>query len=212
MFRGFSGTSVVVVNASTGEGEKSIPLPVQGSPVSLYWALAITPAGDRIYAIGSGYTSDSMVAIDTSTLTITATIPGVGGYSLAISPSGDAVYVGTNLAIDVVQTASNTVTGSIPMASVFAITFSPDGTHAYAGSTYQYPGYAVYVIGTSTLAVTSFIPAKFADGGLAVTPDGTLLYAGGASPTFQFSALPGSIINTQSLVSKTAVTLSDYTC
>jgi YVTN family beta-propeller protein len=68
-----------------------------------------------------------------------------------------------------------------------AVAFSPDGTTAYAGAG------SVYVIDTSTLAVTTVIPTQFA-GALGVTPDGTLLYVGGASLTE-----PGSIINTQSL-------------
>jgi DNA-binding beta-propeller fold protein YncE len=57
----------------------------------------------------------------------------------------------------------------------------------------------INVIDTATLAVTNFLPGTFGVGGLAVTPDGTLLYGGGQSPTFQFGAEPGSIINTQSL-------------
>ena len=87
---------------------------------------------------------------------------------------------------DVVQTATNTVTGTIPVGDA-AVAFSPDGTTAYAGAG------SVYVIDTSTLAVTTVIPTQFA-GALGVTPDGTLLYVGGASLTE-----PGSIINTQSL-------------
>lgn len=90
------------------------------------------------------------VVIDTNTLTIVATIAGATG-SLAISPNGDVVYIGALSAIDVVQTATNTVTGTIPVGDA-AVAFSPDGTTAYAGAG------SVYVIDTSTLAVTFVIP------------------------------------------------------
>ena len=193
-----SGTSVVVVNASTGEGEKSIPLPVNGQPEDLYVALALTPAGDRLYVLGGAITPDNTVVIDTRNLAILATLAGAGGYSLAINPSGDAVYIGQYLAIDVIQTATNKVIGTISAApAVNSIAFSPDGTRAYAWGGYAAQG--INVIDTATLAVTNFLPGTFGVGGLAVTPDGTLLYGGGQSPTFQFGAEPGSIINTQSL-------------
>ncbi len=193
-----SGTSVVVVNASTGEGEKSIPLPVNSQPEDLYVAPALTPAGDRLYVLGGAITPDNTVVIDTRNLAILATLAGAGGYSLAINPSGDAVYIGQYLAIDVIQTATNKVIGTISAApAVNSIAFSPDGTRAYAWGGYAAQG--INVIDTATLAVTNFLPGTFGVGGLAVTPDGTLLYGGGQSPTFQFGAEPGSIINTQSL-------------
>jgi DNA-binding beta-propeller fold protein YncE len=141
-----SGTSVAVVNASTGVTEKSIPLPVSGFPEALYGSPAITPAGDRIYFCA--YMTNTVV-IDTSTLTIMATIASATG-SLAISPNGDVVYIRAfrkRCRSDRDQHGY----GHNPVGDA-SVAFSPDGTTAYAGAG------SVYVIDTSTLAVTFVIP------------------------------------------------------
>jgi YVTN family beta-propeller protein len=96
--------------------------------------------------------------------------------------------------------ATNSVTGTIPI-SASSIAFSPDGATAYvAGVQNNVSGVAV--VDTSTLAVTTFIPGinplgwcavngcEGAGEGIAVTPDGNFVYAGGT---------PGALIDAQTL-------------
>src|ERR1039457_847906 len=97
----------------------------------------------------------------------------------------------------VIQTATNKILGTISAApAVNSIAFSPDGTRAYAWGATLRRG-STSSTRPRSLSLTSFLARSAC--GLAVTPDGTLLYGGGQSPTFQFGAEPGSIINTQSL-------------
>jgi YVTN family beta-propeller protein len=188
----FPGDSLAVINASTGAIETTISLPAHGH----YFSLALTPAGDKLYLPASSTTLDDTVVIDTTTLAIIATIANTG--SVAISPSGDVVYIGTPSAVDVFDTATNTITGTIALAGAGPIVFSPDGTLAYAASG-TYASDSVSVIDTSTLAVTGTASIGLING-MAVTADGTLLYVGGPAVTeFSAKAEPGSIINTQSL-------------
>ena len=147
--------------------------------------------------LGGAITPDNTVVIDTRNLAILATLAGAGGYSLAINPSGDAVYIGQYLAIchsdGHQQGYRHDLCGA---GSKFDRLFSGwDARLRMGGDAAQ----GINVIDTATLAVTNFLPGTFGVGGLAVTPDGTLLYGRGQSPTFQFGAEPGSIINTQSL-------------
>jgi DNA-binding beta-propeller fold protein YncE len=182
IYANLGGTSMAKVNASTGAIEKTISLPAQGQ----YYTVAITPAGDKLYVLGSSAGLNNTLVIDTSTLAITATIAGAGGSGLAISPSGKVVYIGTPSAIDVVETATNKITGTIPVTGAGPIVFSSDGTRAYAAS-----AASISAVDTSSLAVIGVVTTPFL-GGMGITTDGTLLYVGGAY-------VPGSIIDTQSL-------------
>jgi DNA-binding beta-propeller fold protein YncE len=189
------------VNASTGAVEKSVALP-GCTNYNEGGAIAISPKGDHVYTSQCG----TVAVVDTATQTIVGQIAGANGIALAASPKGDVFYVSVGgrysppSEIDVVDMATNSVTGTIPI-SASSIAFSPDGATAYvAGVQNNVSGVAV--VDTSTLAVTTFIPGinplgwcavngcEGAGEGIAVTPDGNFVYAGGT---------PGALIDAQTL-------------
>jgi DNA-binding beta-propeller fold protein YncE len=199
-----STNSLAILNASTGALETSIPLPVGIGG----YGLAVTPKGDRVYAMSSG----PAVAIDATTQRIVAIVSGTGGSALAMSPSGSAVYISNSGSLDsqhpaplinVVSTATNKVTGTIPVVA-YSIVISPDGTRAYVYSQTDSGTFGIAVIDTSTFATIAFIPLPgypYTSGfALAVTPDGAQLFIGG-SDTYIGGPEPtrGTIIDTQSL-------------
>jgi DNA-binding beta-propeller fold protein YncE len=189
------------VNASTGAVEKSVALPACTNYVE-GGAIAVSPKGDHVITSQCG----TVAVIDTTAQTIVGQIAGANGIALAASPKGDVFYVSVGgrysppSEIDVVDMATNSVTGTIPL-SASAIAFSPDGAAAYVVGV-QNNVSGVAVIDTSTLVVTAFIPSinplgwcavdgcEGAGEGIAVTPDGNFIYAGGA---------PGALIDAQTL-------------
>ena len=189
------------VNAYTGVVEKSLTLPACTNYVE-GGAIAVAPKGDHVYTSQCG----TVAVIDTATQTIVGQLANANGIALAASPKGDVFYVSVGgrysaaTGIDVVDVATNSVTGTIPLSAT-AIAFSPDGAEAYVVSV-QNDVSGVAVVDTSTLAVTSFIPGvnplgwcavdgcEGAGEGIAVTPDGNFIYAGGN---------PGALINARTL-------------
>jgi YVTN family beta-propeller protein len=139
--------------------------------------LAVSPDGQRVYVpAGVG-----VAVIDTATNTVSATIPLCGGCvsggAVAVSPDGSRVYAltaaGTS-GVAVIDTATNAVTAIIPL-NPFNLGGSgpvvgPDGGKLYVGT---------YVIDTASETVEAMFPG--AGGGMAVTPDGSLIYGTGGN-------------------------------
>ncbi|WP_454786384.1 Ig-like domain-containing protein [Mycobacterium antarcticum] len=153
------------------------PIPVGSSPVSA----AVSPSSATVYVVNNG--SNTVSVIDTTTITVTNTI-AVGGSpnAVAASPDGQRVYVAnrTSGSVSVINTTTDTVTHTIPVGTLpAAVVVSPDGMQLYVANSYS-PfanslSETVLVIDTATNTVTGSVSVG-SPGGLAVSPDGKLLY------------------------------------
>ena len=149
-------------------------------------AMASPRSGDVVYA---GLLDVGQVAvIDASTDSVVATVP-VGGspQGIGANQAGTQVYALSTAAdtVSVIDTATNAVSATIPLpravpGSAYHLAVAPSGSRVYATYTINGamspPGPTVAVIDTSTDTVTSTIALPWTPGGLAVSPDGGLLY------------------------------------
>jgi YVTN family beta-propeller protein len=157
-------TSVTVIGPMIAPISTGAPVAPAGSP-------ACTP---KVYVANTG---DTISVIDTSTNTVSVTIPGGSRpVDVAITPDGRKALV-TNLDggdVTVIDTITEMATSTVPVGSEpTAITFTPDGTRAYV--TDQADG-TVSVIDLDVGAVTATIPVGNTPLGIAITPDGTTAY------------------------------------
>jgi DNA-binding beta-propeller fold protein YncE len=197
-----------IVDTSTGVVQKTIGFPAAAYGYVYGTAIAVSPAGDRVYAMGNS----PAIVIDGKTWTELAVITGSGGAALAINPAGQTLYVSNNGGdtggpapdILVVSTATNQVIGTIPIPA-YSIAFSPDGSQAYV-ATSQNNATGIAVVDTTSLAVTNFAPCNVsseAGQAVAVTPDGSELYTGGftgaGAQPFTSISYPGNVIDTETL-------------
>ncbi|MBB3753209.1 YVTN family beta-propeller protein [Mycolicibacterium sp. BK634] len=166
--------------------------------------LVFSPDGARLYVTGrlftrqtdGSFTESSVVAVvNTADNAIAKTIT-VGGFNVAtegvaISPSGNRLYVVSNNPADtssvisdtgsmvsVIDTATGVVTATIPigLAGTFKdLAISPDGKTLYAAS---YFTNTVTVINTVTNKVTNTIRNIYGAGPIVTSPDGGTVYAG----------------------------------
>jgi YVTN family beta-propeller protein len=176
--------SVSVIDTGTRSVVGTIPVGDQPS------SIAVTLAGDLVYVLGA---AGVVQAIDTTTNMVRASIPVGGPGKLAITPDGTRVYVAAGT-VTVIDTATNEVLASFaPEAAaspdVFnfavAVAVSPDGAHAYAAVDtffYDWQGFraggAIAVIDTTTNTVTERVELWSLPGSVAVTSDGSRVYAG----------------------------------
>lgn len=137
---------------------------------------------------------NSVSAIDTTTDTVTATIPvGSDPIGVAVSPDDSTVYV-TNEGSDtvsVISTATNTVTATIPVGVVpDAAAVSPDGSLLYVGNNIGPRTGGIDVISTATDTVTATIATANQPDSIAFTADGAEAYVA------NFVGSSVSVINT----------------
>lgn len=123
---------------------------------------------------------DSLTVIDLATNTVTAEVKGLGSYptNVAVSPTGNRVYVASEFSneLKIVDTVTNTVIGKVvntlgnpdegPLVAV-----NNAGTKVYlinqAG---------ISIIDTSNNTIIGTIPMGGRNSGLVVSPDGSRLY------------------------------------
>src|ERR1017187_3312582 len=117
--------------------------------------------------------SGGLNVINVGTNTITATIPGISGRGVAVSPDGSKVYISsTNGRVFVINTATNTMITSIIVSTngqTGALCVSPDGTKVYVSGWTE-----ISIINTATTTVSAVIPVNAS--GIAVSPDGSKIY------------------------------------
>ena len=126
----------------------------------LILASVLAPAPTRAqnaYITNDG--SNTVSVIDTTTNTVSATIPvGVGAFGVAVTPDSTKVYV-TNQnssTVSVIDAATNTVSTTIPGFSVpIGVAVTPDGSKVYVAHLFSN---AVSVIDTATNTVSATIP------------------------------------------------------
>ena len=129
--------------------------------------------------------------LDTASNSVVATVPA-GSASMgidvgvAVSPDGSRVYVADNCgAVRVIDASINTVIAAIPVVCPQNVVVSPDGTRLYVTSgCYNWGALGtVSVVDTATNTVSDNISlgdyTQLYLKGLAISPDGSRLYAGG---------------------------------
>jgi uncharacterized repeat protein (TIGR01451 family) len=117
--------------------------------------IAITPDGTKAYV--TNYDSQTVSVIDTTTNTVTATVPSVRGENIAISPDGTKIYVENSAAsiIHVIDSATNNVIATLnPKTITYGISINKDGTKAYVTN---HDSQTVSVIDTARNIVTDTV-------------------------------------------------------
>jgi len=200
----YSSSNVSVVDTASKRVVTSVP--TGSSPVGV----AVSPDGSKAYVANSF--SNSVTVIETAAFTTKQIPMPHSSYpsSIAISPDGTHVYVaGNNVPPDfgnapcyifVIDTSSNTVVNSIRVPYPMAVAVSPDGTKVYVvgGSAY------LYTISTATNSITNSLLLEYngandpATSGIAVTPDGTRLFAddGGDNKIFEVDLTQNKVVLT----------------
>lgn len=114
----------------------------------------VSPDGSKVYVASSG--SDTVSVVSTDTGAVTSTIPVSAAGAVAVSPSGDKVYVGTaNNAVAVISTATNTVDASIPVGTgPRGIALTSDGASVYVA---KWDSNDVSIISTATNTVSATV-------------------------------------------------------
>ena len=175
----------VVRVLSTANNSIVASIPVGSAPDQV----AFSPDGRLAYV--SNILSWTVSVIDTATLTVVATVGGVGAgaNTVCVSPDGGRVYVGSHWnGVSVIDTSSNTVIANLPLNApngpVVAMALTPDGTKLYVTDRHhssQTPN-NVWVVNTATNSVEArmTVDAGF-DGGLVVSSDGAVLYVSAAT-------------------------------
>lgn len=163
--------------------------------------IEITPDGRFAYVIQAGPSDrndDALVAIDTTTNLIAATVPTGDPFSVSgntpvrigITPDGATAYVtnDTSATVSAIDLTQNTLIKNILVhQGPGQVVVSPDGRFAYVGAVGDNAVSKLDVIDTATNKVVATVP--FADGtspdAMAITPDGASVYVAVRIAAFQ---------------------------
>jgi len=142
--------------------------------LDLPMGIAISPDYNKIYVTNSG--SDSVAVINATTYQIIDTIPvGRMPYGIAVTPDGGSVYVANNEdnTVSLINTSSGKVTATISVGGApYCVRANPVSGDIYVTNTND--GTISVIRGKGVIAT---IPVgKYPTNGLAVTPDGSLLF------------------------------------
>src|SRR5262245_58831357 len=140
-------------------------------------ALTFSTIRAQTVAYVTNFASNTVSVIDTSTNTVTATIPvGNGPNGVVASPDGTRVYVSdfSGSAISVIDTATNTVTATFPLPGTIPVflAITPDGKILYVPT----GNGSVLVIDAATGSVVTNIFTGIPVFAAAVTPNGSRVY------------------------------------
>jgi YVTN family beta-propeller protein len=141
----------------------------------------VTPDGLRVYAVST----TTVEVIDAITgAAVTTLTPGfINGNSIAVSPDGTRVYVGSlqDDTITVIDTATNTVVSTITTAGPYPVgfAFSRDASKLYVVTQGTN---SVAIVSTATNAVLlTAIPVGVTPNTIVVSPNGLYAYVTGSS-------------------------------
>jgi YVTN family beta-propeller protein len=180
-----------------------------GTSIAFNTGIAVTPDGSTLYVTT---TDNTVTAIDAVTGAVTATIPvGSNPIGLAITPDGTKVYVANaglpipgppsqlGTTVSVIDTVTNSVAATLPVGrEPSSIAITPDGRTAYVANTFDS---TISVIDVATEAVSgpistgpSLLGVKAQ--GIAISPDGTKLYASGLTDITVFDTATNMVVAT----------------
>ncbi|NLX06998.1 MAG: YncE family protein [Phycisphaerae bacterium] len=141
-------------------------------------ALAYTPDGSQVWV--ANMFDDSVTIFQTSDHSIASIIAGGDGpVGVAFSPDGARAYVVTyyGCSLQVIDTADGSLIAVIPVSDLsydpLGLLASPDGSRVYVANHYSS---RVAVVDTAELAVAQQIAVPGRPEGMALTPDGKVLY------------------------------------
>ncbi len=151
-------------------------------------ALAAHPAGTRVYVA----TDNAIVAVDTRSRTVVATVPADGVDGLLVHPDGSHLYATGRIALAgaaarpsllVIDTQTNAVTANLALpaaSSAAGMTVLPNGSKLYVANRFSdcCDG-SVSVVDTATQQIAAEIPLTVR-GPLTADPTGTSVYAASA--------------------------------
>jgi YVTN family beta-propeller protein len=167
-----SGNSVSVIDASSLEPLKTIPLALKGAH-----DMALTRDGRTLFV--SNLLSGELAVLDTGTFTVVATLPtGNRCHSIALTNDEKQVWVvniGENN-VSIIDVERLRILGTIPVGKLPGhIRFSKDGRYAYITS--QEDG-QLAVVDTSNHQVVKTIPVGKLPHYILASPDGRYLWGG----------------------------------
>jgi DNA-binding beta-propeller fold protein YncE len=177
----------VYISGTTGVTPIDTATNTPGQPfgnITSIVGLAVTPDSKRIYV--SYPPTGQVVAFDTTTFAAIASVQfdvNANPLGLAVGAGGKSVYVALQTGIAVIDTTTNRLKTTIPYqlggGTAFELTASPDGSKVYFGV----DSGAVGVIDTTSNTIVNFINTQPNDPimGIAVAPDGSVVYAGNFS-------------------------------
>jgi YVTN family beta-propeller protein len=184
--------SVVPVMLATGAA--GAPIAVGVDPV----AVAIARDGRAAYVANSGGNSVSVIDLASGSVASTIVV-GNRPSAIALTPDGSKAFVanGDDASVSVIDTASGAVLASIGVGvNPDAVAIAPDGSKAFVGalgsSDGYHPGLSIIDIATGTVSATLY------DGyytGVAVSPNGSEVYALGNAYLVEYNAATGARVN-----------------
>lgn len=176
-----SDATITVIDTSSNTVLTSISTSPNGQ--TLANGLAISADGTTLYALTNFLEFQGILLIDTATDAITGAIRLTGDIAeIAVSPDGQNAYVSGNSSqgfITVVDLPRGRQVQPIPAYKPYGIKVSPDGQFLYTGTT-DNPSINVFNRATGVLLSTTPVAGVF---GLALSGDGSLLYATGPNLT-----------------------------
>src|SRR6266849_5190627 len=131
---------------------------------------------DGRFAYIANYSEGTVNVIDTATYQVTTIPTGAGPRRLAISPSGDRVFVTNNVAasVSVIDTGTQQLIATIPVGNKpRGIAITPSGDAIYVGNV---QGGTVSIIDSSTLTVIDTITIGIKPWEVIITDDGRLAF------------------------------------
>ena len=179
--------SVALVDTASGEVRRRVRLSPAASEEGigvLPYQLTLTPDGGKLYV--SEWNGGGVSVIDTATGERLGRVP-TGGHAtdLALSPDAARLYVANAISdtVSVIDTQADEVVGTVtlspyedaPMGSMpNALAVSPNGKTLYVANGGNND---VAVVDTQSLEVRGLIPTAWFPSALALSGDGTRLYA-----------------------------------
>jgi YVTN family beta-propeller protein len=131
----------------------------------------------QVNAYVANQNNNTVSVIDTTSNTITATIPvGATPGGLALTPDRAFLYVAniSDSTVSVIATATNAVVATVPVGPTpFGLAITPDGAFAYV---VNLRGNSVSVIATATNTVATTVLVGSFPIAAAITPDGAFAY------------------------------------
>jgi len=159
--------------ATKGEAQASGPvvasIPVGGEPSDV----TVSPDGSRVYV--TNLLSDSMSVIDTVSRTVVDTVLVPGASTVALMPDGRKAYVGTSfglVALDLTTKVQRPI--SLAKGQGESVAVTPDGSRAYVATG---DGRSIAVVDTARDEVIANVQLGRTAQDVAVSPDGTIVYA-----------------------------------
>lgn len=137
--------------------------------------VVVSPDGNYIYTANQG--DGTVSVISNYSQRVVATISLQQAIALALSPSGNRLYVvGQGSVMSVVDTTTNRVVGTVPVGA-YTVLAAPDGATVYVLSSLDQVGDVVSVVDVATNSVTrSFSTGSGYAGHASLSPDGRNLY------------------------------------